>query len=135
MFTLHSNLPCRRSPISIAAAVIYMITQLSEDKKPLKGLNTDPSRQLLPPSVCHCRRGSIINTVMRAICRYLLGHRSGRRHHQEFIQGPVPLRREAHPELVRQGGRPEEPVHTIGAESQPFLPFSRSFSCYITFEN
>lgn len=29
---------CRRSPISIAAAVIYIITQLSDDKKPLKGL-------------------------------------------------------------------------------------------------
>lgn len=27
----------RRSPISIAAAVIYIITQLSDDKKPLKG--------------------------------------------------------------------------------------------------
>lgn len=27
----------RRSPISVAAAVIYMITQLSEDKKLLKG--------------------------------------------------------------------------------------------------
>jgi hypothetical protein len=34
-----SILLCRRSPISIAAAVIYMITQLSEDKKPLKGLD------------------------------------------------------------------------------------------------
>jgi transcription initiation factor TFIIB len=32
------ELDIRRSPISIAAAVIYMITQLSEDKKPLKGL-------------------------------------------------------------------------------------------------
>ena len=30
--------PTRRSPISIAAAVIYIITQLSDDKKPLKGL-------------------------------------------------------------------------------------------------
>jgi hypothetical protein len=29
---------CRRSPISIAAAVIYIITQLSDDKKPLRGL-------------------------------------------------------------------------------------------------
>ena len=29
---------CRRSPISIAAVVIYIITQLSDDKKPLKGL-------------------------------------------------------------------------------------------------
>ena len=29
---------CRRSPISIAAAVIYIITQLSEEKKPLRGL-------------------------------------------------------------------------------------------------
>jgi transcription initiation factor TFIIIB Brf1 subunit/transcription initiation factor TFIIB len=28
---------CRRSPISVAAAVIYMITQLSDDKKLLKG--------------------------------------------------------------------------------------------------
>lgn len=28
---------CRRSPISIAAAVIYIITQLSDDKKPLRG--------------------------------------------------------------------------------------------------
>ncbi|KAJ6778666.1 TRANSCRIPTION INITIATION FACTOR IIB-RELATED [Salix koriyanagi] len=28
----------RRSPISIAAAVIYIITQLSDDKKPLRGL-------------------------------------------------------------------------------------------------
>lgn len=27
----------RRSPISIAAAVIYIVTQLSDDKKPLKG--------------------------------------------------------------------------------------------------
>lgn len=77
---------------------------------------------------------------MLALCRYLLGHRCGRRHHQEFIQGPVPLRCEAHPELVRQGGRPEEPVHTIGAEPSAissflslslFLP---SFSCHITFE-
>jgi transcription initiation factor TFIIB len=33
---------CRRSPISIAAAVIYMITQLSEDKKPLKRLGCCP---------------------------------------------------------------------------------------------
>lgn len=33
---LISNI-CRRSPISVAAAVIYMITQLSDDKKPLKG--------------------------------------------------------------------------------------------------
>jgi hypothetical protein len=31
---------CRRSPISIAAAVIYIIIQLSDDKKPLKGENT-----------------------------------------------------------------------------------------------
>lgn len=29
----------RRSPISIAAAVIYIITQLSDDKKLLKGQN------------------------------------------------------------------------------------------------
>lgn len=29
---------CRRSPISIAAAVIYIITQLSDEKKPLRGL-------------------------------------------------------------------------------------------------
>ena len=29
---------CRRSPISIAAAVIYIISQLSDDKKPLRGL-------------------------------------------------------------------------------------------------
>jgi hypothetical protein len=36
------TLVCRRSPISIAAAVIYMITQLSEDKKPLKGLECCP---------------------------------------------------------------------------------------------
>jgi hypothetical protein len=36
--TLSCNMLFRRSPISIAAAVIYMITQLSEDKKPLKGL-------------------------------------------------------------------------------------------------
>ncbi|CAL5430985.1 unnamed protein product [Camellia sinensis] len=28
----------RRSPISIAAAVIYIVTQLSDDKKPLKGM-------------------------------------------------------------------------------------------------
>lgn len=28
---------CRRSPISIAAAIIFMITQLSEAKKPLRG--------------------------------------------------------------------------------------------------
>ncbi|KAF9664759.1 hypothetical protein SADUNF_Sadunf16G0051400 [Salix dunnii] len=33
----------RRSPISIAAAVIYIITQLSEDKKPLRGLDADIS--------------------------------------------------------------------------------------------
>ncbi|WVZ65686.1 hypothetical protein U9M48_015008 [Paspalum notatum var. saurae] len=32
-------LDIRRSPISIAAAVIYMITQLSEDKKPLKDIS------------------------------------------------------------------------------------------------
>ncbi|EMS56891.1 Transcription initiation factor IIB [Triticum urartu] len=50
------ELDIRRSPISIAAAVIYMITQLSEDKKPLKGLNADPSRHLLSPCACHCRR-------------------------------------------------------------------------------
>ncbi|KAG6500672.1 hypothetical protein ZIOFF_040522 [Zingiber officinale] len=31
------ELDIRRSPISIAAAIIYMITQLSDDKKPLKG--------------------------------------------------------------------------------------------------
>ena len=31
-------LSARRSPISIAAAVIYIITQLSDDKKPPKGL-------------------------------------------------------------------------------------------------
>lgn len=29
---------CRRSPISIAAAIIFMVTQLSESKKPLRGL-------------------------------------------------------------------------------------------------
>lgn len=40
MLTLPFILLCRRSPISIAAAVIYMITQLSEDKKPLKGLES-----------------------------------------------------------------------------------------------
>ena len=28
---------CRRSPISIAAAIIFMVTQLSESKKPLRG--------------------------------------------------------------------------------------------------
>jgi len=28
---------CRRSPISIAAAVIYIVTQLSNEKKALKG--------------------------------------------------------------------------------------------------
>ncbi|RLM84481.1 transcription initiation factor IIB [Panicum miliaceum] len=33
------ELDIRRSPISIAAAVIYMITQLSEDKKPLKDIS------------------------------------------------------------------------------------------------
>ncbi|KAB5519522.1 hypothetical protein DKX38_023841 [Salix brachista] len=33
----------RRSPISIAAAVIYIITQLSDDKKPLRGLDADIS--------------------------------------------------------------------------------------------
>lgn len=39
-YLLHSIcLNCRRSPISIAAAVIYIITQLSDDKKPLKGSN------------------------------------------------------------------------------------------------
>jgi len=42
MLTLPFILLCRRSPISIAAAVIYMITQLSEDKKPLKGLECCP---------------------------------------------------------------------------------------------
>ena len=30
--------PYRRSPISIAAAVIYIITQLSDEKKPLRGI-------------------------------------------------------------------------------------------------
>ncbi|KAJ8471227.1 hypothetical protein OPV22_025570 [Ensete ventricosum] len=33
------ELDIRRSPISIAAAVIYMITQLSDDKKPLKDIS------------------------------------------------------------------------------------------------
>lgn len=33
------ELDIRRSPISIAAAVIYMITQLSEEKKPLKDIS------------------------------------------------------------------------------------------------
>ena len=51
LFTLHSNLPCRRSPISIAAAVIYMITQLSEDKKPLKGLKHSPVLSFSPPTL------------------------------------------------------------------------------------
>lgn len=41
-FYLYANY--RRSPISIAAAVIYIITQLSDDKKPLKGLNVLFSR-------------------------------------------------------------------------------------------
>ncbi|VAI35078.1 unnamed protein product [Triticum turgidum subsp. durum] len=59
------ELDIRRSPISIAAAVIYMITQLSEDKKPLKGLNTDPSRHLLSPSVCHCRRAGVAEGTIR----------------------------------------------------------------------
>lgn len=31
------NLLYRRNPISIAAAIIYIVTQLSDDKKPLKG--------------------------------------------------------------------------------------------------
>ncbi|KAK2641190.1 hypothetical protein Ddye_022953 [Dipteronia dyeriana] len=31
------ELDIRRSPISVAAAIIYMITQLSDDKKLLKG--------------------------------------------------------------------------------------------------
>ncbi|CAN6444079.1 unnamed protein product [Victoria cruziana] len=34
------ELDIRRSPISIAAAVIYMISQLSDDKKPLRGFNS-----------------------------------------------------------------------------------------------
>uniref|UniRef100_A0A6N2LH98 Cyclin-like domain-containing protein n=1 Tax=Salix viminalis TaxID=40686 RepID=A0A6N2LH98_SALVM len=33
------ELDIRRSPISIAAAVIYIITQLSDDKKPLKDIS------------------------------------------------------------------------------------------------
>ncbi|URD72357.1 TFIIB zinc-binding [Musa troglodytarum] len=33
------ELDIRRSPISIAAAIIYMITQLSDDKKPLKDIS------------------------------------------------------------------------------------------------
>ncbi|RWR96670.1 transcription initiation factor IIB-like protein [Cinnamomum micranthum f. kanehirae] len=33
------ELDIRRSPISVAAAVIYMITQLSDDKKPLKDIS------------------------------------------------------------------------------------------------
>ncbi|KAJ3690729.1 hypothetical protein LUZ61_019893 [Rhynchospora tenuis] len=33
------ELDIRRSPISIAAAVIYMITQLSDDKKPMKDIS------------------------------------------------------------------------------------------------
>ena len=31
------SLFCRRSPISIAAAIIYMLTQLTDSKKPLRG--------------------------------------------------------------------------------------------------
>jgi hypothetical protein len=38
---------CRRSPISIAAAVIYIIIQLSDDKKPLKGENTTKPHSFL----------------------------------------------------------------------------------------
>ncbi|KAJ3692779.1 hypothetical protein LUZ60_011874 [Juncus effusus] len=34
-----SDLDIRRSPVSVAAAVIYMITQLSEDKKPMKDIS------------------------------------------------------------------------------------------------
>ncbi|KAJ3677226.1 hypothetical protein LUZ60_002950 [Juncus effusus] len=32
-----SDLDIRRTPVSVAAAVIYMVTQFSEDKKPLEG--------------------------------------------------------------------------------------------------
>ncbi|KAJ9140396.1 hypothetical protein P3X46_031050 [Hevea brasiliensis] len=33
------ELDIRRSPISVAAAVIYIITQLTDDKKPLKDIS------------------------------------------------------------------------------------------------
>ena len=39
LFFIYFSLFDRRSPISIAAAAIYMISQLSDDKKPLKGKN------------------------------------------------------------------------------------------------
>ncbi|KAF2311369.1 hypothetical protein GH714_022108 [Hevea brasiliensis] len=44
------ELDIRRSPISVAAAVIYIITQLTDDKKPLKGLeDMSPDTHLLFP--------------------------------------------------------------------------------------
>ncbi|XP_029120077.1 transcription initiation factor IIB isoform X1 [Elaeis guineensis] len=79
------ELDIRRSPISIAAAVIYMITQLSEAKKPLRGLETI----------------------------YLIGYRSGRRHYKEFIQRSLSLCFEDHSSLICQGGRSQESLQPI----------------------
>ena len=41
--------PLRRAPLSVAAAVIYMITQLSDEKKQLRGLGSRASLLFLSP--------------------------------------------------------------------------------------
>ena len=60
---------CRRSPISIAAAIIYIISQLSDDKKALKGQKSKNISSLvfiaLPCSLCLYPVVSDISVVTR----------------------------------------------------------------------
>ena len=81
--------------MSIAAAIIYIITQLSDDKKPLKG-------KLIV--ILFLSMLEIIDDFKSLKCdRYFSRYWCGGGHYKEFLQGPLSSYFQDYTKLVRQG--------------------------------
>ncbi|RWW26251.1 hypothetical protein GW17_00009372 [Ensete ventricosum] len=123
---------CRRSPISIAAAVIYMITQLSDDKKQIKGFFTVPFSLFDANSFYSFVLTQMFSSSFVFVFgRHIPHNRRGRRHHKKRLQRSSSLCFEDHSHLLLQGGRPKQTL--LPVTSPPIAYLLSKELLYITF--
>ncbi|RRT81807.1 hypothetical protein B296_00011101 [Ensete ventricosum] len=112
---------CRRSPISIAAAVIYMITQLSDDKKQIKGFTVPFSLFDVNSFYSFVLTQMFSSSFVFVFGRHIPHNRCGRRHHKKRLQRSSSLCFEDHSHLLLQGGRPKQTLLPVTSPPIAYL--------------
>ena len=107
--------------MSIAAAVIYIITQLSEEKKLLRGLNISTILYIYLiyiypyPPIIHSFIFHILEDGNNGGggCRYINSDWSSRRNNKKLIQGSVSPHLKDNTKLVCQGRRSQKSLQPL----------------------